>query len=180
MSTQGENRRITGQLVMVALGMFAFGFLLVPIYDVFCEITGLNGKTNTQPAAAAEILAREANEDRRVTVQFMVNAQGPWEFNAPVKSMQVQPGKMYGADFYARNLTDHARVAQAIPSVAPNIAAKYFVKTECFCFEQQEFQAGESKDMPMRFIVDPDLPSDVETITLSYTFYATDQLVVLD
>ena len=110
----------------------------------------------------------------------MLSSRGQWEFTAPVRRMEVQPGRMYGADFIATNLTGHAQVAQAIPSVAPGIAAKYFIKTECFCFDQQQFDANERKEMPMRFVVDPDLPADVETITLSYTFYSIDRTASLD
>lgn len=170
MSNERDNatRRTTVQLLLIAVGAFGFAFLLVPLYDVICEVTGLNGKTNASPVAAVE--SGEA-VDRKVRVEFVLSRQGQWEFGAPVMSMEVQPGKMYGAEFFAENLASQPQVAQAIPSVAPSIAAKYFIKTECFCFDQQMFAAGERKEMPMRFIVDPDLPADVETITLSYTFY---------
>lgn len=171
------NRRTTWQLLAVAVGAFGFAFLLVPIYDVLCEVTGLNGKTNTSPAAATE---RVVDETRFVTVEFIVSKQGPWAFGAPVARMKVQPGKMYGADFFAENLTQHPQVAQAVPSVSPSLAARYFIKTECFCFDQQQFAAGERKDMPVRFIVDPDLPADVETITLSYTLFGLTRTASLD
>lgn len=165
---ENQNRRTTIQLLLIAVGAFGFAFALVPLYDVICEVTGLNGKTNSAPAAVNEV---DDAEERLVRVEFVLSKQGQWEFGAPVMAMEVQPGKMYGADFFATNLTNQPQVAQAIPSVAPSIAAKYFIKTECFCFDQQMFAAGERKEMPMRFIVDPDLPADVETITLSYTFY---------
>lgn len=174
--SDNANRRTGVQLVLVALGAFGFAFLLVPLYDVICEVTGLNGKTNSAPAQIGE---RDVPEDRLVRVEFVLSKQGQWDFTAPVKRMEVQPGKMYGADFIAENLTGLPQVAQAIPSVAPGIAAKYFIKTECFCFDQQHFAAGERKEMPMRFIVDPDLPADVETITLSYTFYSIDRTASL-
>lgn len=169
--------RVTWQLLLIAVGAFGFAFLLVPLYDVLCEVTGLNGKTNARPVAAAE--SKNA-EERLVTVEFVLSKHGQWEFGAPVRRMQVQPGKMYGADFFATNLTSLPQVAQAVPSVAPSVAAKYFIKTECFCFDQQQFAAGERKDMPVRFIVDPDLPADVETITLSYTFYGIDRVASTD
>lgn len=175
-SNDKANRRTTAQLVLVAVGAFAFAFLLVPLYDVICEVTGLNGKTNS---SAAEVVAGAVQDDRVVRVEFILSKHGQWDFSAPVKRMEVQPGKMYGAEFIAENLTGVAQVAQAIPSVAPGIAAKYFIKTECFCFDQQHFAAGERKEMPMRFIVDPDLPADVETITLSYTFYSIDRTASL-
>ena len=165
---ENATRRTTIQLILVAVGAFGFAFLLVPLYDVICEVTGLNGKPNAAPVAANE--STDAVE-RKVRVEFVLSKQGQWEFTAPVMSMEVQPGRMYGADFFATNLAQQPQLAQAIPSVAPSIAAKYFIKTECFCFDQQMFAGGERKEMPMRFIVDPDLPADVETITLSYTFY---------
>lgn len=178
MEAQGkdQNRRTVIQLLVAAAGAFGFAFLLVPLYDVLCDITGLNGKTNSAPVD----VAMQVQEDRRVEVQFMLSTRGQWEFNAPVMRMEVQPGKMYSADFFATNLTDHPQLAQAIPSVAPGIAAKYFIKTECFCFNQQHFAANERKEMPVRFIVDPDLPADVETITLAYTFYSIDRTASLD
>ncbi len=169
------NRRTTIQLLLVAVGAFGFAFLLVPLYDVICEVTGLNGKTNSAPVD----VAAQTVQDRTVRVEFVLSKQGQWEFTAPVMRMDVHPGKMYGADFFAKNLTGQPQVAQAIPSVAPGLAAKYFIKTECFCFDQQQFAAGEGKEMPMRFIVDPDLPADVETITLSYTFYSIDRTASL-
>lgn len=171
------NQRTLKQLLLVAVGAFGFAFLLVPLYDVICEVTGLNGKTNSSPAEFAE---RAPRNDRKVRVEFVLDTQGQWEFTAPVKRMEVQPGKMYATDFFAKNLTQHDQVAQAIPSVAPGLAAKYFIKTECFCFDQQQFLAGEGKDMPVRFIVDPDLPEDIETITLSYTFYSINRTASLD
>lgn len=175
-SNAGNTKRTTLQLLLVAVGAFGFAFALVPLYDVICDITGLNGKTNSSPAVVAEM----APQDRLVRVEFVVSTQGQWEFEAPVARMEVQPGKMYAADFFAKNLTDHAQVAQAVPSVSPGIAARYFVKTECFCFDQQQFAAGEGKEMPVRFIVDPDLPADVETITLSYTFFSVNRTASLD
>ncbi len=171
-----ENNLTVRQLLLIAVGMFGFAFLLVPLYDIICEVTGLNGKVNSSPVAMAE----NVQQDRQVKVEFLVSKEGQWEFTRPEPSMSVHPGKMYAADFYAKNLTGSGQIAQAIPSVSPSIAAKYFIKTECFCFDQQEFAAGEAKDMPVRFIVHPDLPADVETITLSYTLYPIDQVASRD
>lgn len=167
-----DSSRTVRQLLLVAVGMFGFGFLLVPLYDVFCEVTGLNGKTNSAPVAVSE----QVVENREVEVEFIVSSRGGFDFAPPQPRMSVKPGKMYAADFFAKNLRQMPRVAQAVPSVSPAIAARYFIKTECFCFDQQQFGAGEGKDMPVRFIVDPDLPVDVETITLSYTLYPVDQV----
>jgi len=167
-----DSKSLARRLVFLAVAMFGFGFLLVPIYDAFCEITGLGGKTNS--IAATEV-ATEVEQDREINLEFVttVNQYAPWEFHSQVKEMTVHPGGMYEAIFIARNLTDKAKIAQAVPSVAPAIAAKHFRKLECFCFTSQEFAPGEEKEMPVRFIVDSDLPDYIDTITLSYTFFDT-------
>ena len=169
---------LTGKLLVMAVAMFGFGFLLVPIYDVFCEITGLNGKTTNYAEAASEA----PDLDRLVTVEFTgtVNQGGPWEFRPEQARMQVHPGKLYATTFYARNLADANVAGQAVPSVTPGQAAAYFRKTECFCFTRQEFAGGEARDMPLRFIVDPDLPQHVETVTLAYTMFATATVAAAD
>lgn len=160
----------------MACAMFAFGFLLVPIYDVFCRITGIGGKVETTKAvvSAADITA----EDRLITVEFVgnVNEYAPWEFRPAIASMEVHPGRLYDATFIARNLTDRNLVGQAVPSVAPGQANRYFQKTECFCFTEQRFEAGEGRDMPVVFFIDPELPDHLETVTLSYTFFAQDRV----
>ena len=165
-----RNRRAARFLAIVTLGMFAFGFALVPIYDVFCEITGLNGKTGRVEAAA---LDNQVDHGRDITVQFVTSVNGAlqWEFAAQTAQMTVHPGGVYEAFFTARNVANTASVGQAVPSVSPNTAAAHFNKTECFCFTRQAFAAGESKLMPVRFVVDRDLPEQVRTITLSYTFF---------
>ena len=170
-----SNRRILAILLGLTAGMFAFGYALVPMYNVICEVTGLNGKTGRLSEQAAAAVGVDRN--RTVTVEFIttVNENMPWEFHGEVKKMTVHPGEISQASFYAKNNADHAIVGQAIPSVSPGTAAKYFNKTECFCFSQQTLQAGEAKDMPVRFIVDPRLPDDIHTITLSYTFFDTDR-----
>ena len=163
-------QRTALRLLAVVAAMFAFGFLLVPLYDVLCEVTGFNGKTAGQYTPAAPM---EVREDRLVTVQFLASNNGamPWAFRPKVRSMQVHPGRLYATDFHARNVTGRAMVAQAVPSVTPFRAAAYLHKTECFCFEQQRLRAGESMDMPLRFIVDAALPEDVRSLTLSYTLF---------
>jgi len=171
---QREALQLTGRLVLLAVAMFGFGFLLVPLYDAFCEITGFGGRTN-QTAAVVE---ENADTSREIRLEFVttVNEYAPFEFEAELPGMIVNPGGMYEAIFVARNLTDRDMVAQAVPSVAPAQAARYFKKLECFCFSQQEFGPGEEKDMPVRFIVDSDLPDFIDTITLSYTFFDTARL----
>lgn len=151
--------------------MFGFGFALVPLYDVFCEITGFGGRTNTESVAVEE--APDLSREIRVEFVTTVNSYAPFEFDADLNSMTVHPGKMYFATFTARNMTENDKVAQAVPSVAPVAAAEHFVKIECFCFNSQEFTANEEKAMPLQFIVDPDLPDYVDTITLQYTFFDT-------
>lgn len=165
-----RNRRTARHLAVLTLAMFAFGFALVPLYDVFCEITGLNGKTGRVEAAA---LDNQVDFNRDITVQFVTSVNGTlqWEFAPQQSQITVHPGGVYEAFFTARNISGVATVGQAVPSVSPNTAAAHFNKTECFCFTRQEFAAGESKLMPVRFIVDRDLPDQVRTITLSYTFF---------
>ncbi|MEJ2255878.1 MAG: cytochrome c oxidase assembly protein [Woeseiaceae bacterium] len=168
---QQENRSLVGSLLILAVAMFGFGFALVPLYDVFCEITGFGGRTNTEAVAVEEA----PDLDREIRIEFMttVNSYAPFEFAADADSMTVHPGKMYFATFTAKNLAGADKVAQAVPSVVPVAAAEHFIKIECFCFNNQEFAADEEKAMPVQFIVDPDLPDYVDTITLQYTFYDT-------
>ena len=149
--------------------MFAFGFLLVPLYDVFCEVTGFGGRTSD----SADVAAEAPDLTRTVRIEFVttVNAYAPWTFNADVDSMTVHPGKMYFATFTAHNMSGIDKVAQAVPSVAPSVAAEHFKKIECFCFSAQEFAPNDARAMPLQFIVDPELPAYVDTITLSYTFF---------
>ena len=121
---------------------------------------------------------RSGRVERWVTVQFDggVNSKLPWAFRPEQLSMRVHPGRQYEAKYFAQNTSDHPIVGNAVPSLAPARASGYFSKTECFCFTAQTLAAGESRDMPVRFIVDPALPEDVGTITLSYTFYKNDAL----
>lgn len=163
------------RLLALAVGMFAFGFALVPLYDAFCEVTGFGGRTNTEAATG---VATVADETREVTLEFVttVNQYAPWEFHAELAGMTVHPGGIYEAYFVATNLTDHHKTAQAVPSVAPQAAAAYFKKLDCFCFTSQEFMPNEEKRMPVRFVIDSDLPEYVDTITLSYTFFDTARL----
>lgn len=173
-----SNAALTGRLLVLAVAMFGFGFALVPLYDVFCEITGFGGRTN---ATAAEVVERpDLTREIRIEFNTQLNEYAPWEFVPDADSMIVNPGKMYFATFTAKNLTDTEMVGQAVPSVAPVSASKHFKKIDCFCFENQEFAANEERAMPLQFIVDPDLPEFVDTITLQYTFYDTVQLTATD
>ena len=167
---RSANRRLGLKLVLVTVVMFGFGYALVPLYDIICEVTGLNGRTADGPADVTGVVV---DEERTLTVQFMatVAVDAPWEFRPAVSKMEVHPGRTYQTTFFARNLVDQPRIARASPSVAPPRAARYFNKTECFCFTLQQFAPGEGKDMPLAFSVSPDVPSDVATLTLSYTFF---------
>lgn len=158
------------KLLAVVLGMFCFGFLLVPIYDVICDVTGLNGKTGDQYVVSER---PAVDETRWVTVQFTTsnNADMPWEFSPSEVKMKVRPGEMHGTYFVAKNNTNQRMVAQAVPSVAPFSVAQYFHKTECFCFNQQVLEPGESVEMPLKFFVDADIPERVSKLTLSYTLF---------
>lgn len=171
--TGQANRNTVKRLVVVTVAMFGFGFALVPLYDVFCDITGLNGKTGR--IGQEQALTTSVDKQRVVTVEFItsVNEELPWEFRPVVRKMKVHPGEIGEAVFLVRNRSDADIVGQAVPSVVPGKAARYFNKTECFCFTRQPLKAGESKEMPMRFVVDPQLPKGITTLTLSYTFFDT-------
>lgn len=165
------NTRTALRLGGCVLVMFGFGYALVPIYDVFCDITGLNGKTGELSAAEAAAITPEPG--RTVTVEFDTNVNGqlPWAFRPLQQSVQVYPGQLGSAMFVAQNDSGRTVVGQAVPSVAPAKASPYFNKTECFCFTQQTLAPGERREMPIRFVVDPQIPRDVRTLTLSYTFF---------
>ena len=156
--------------MFVVIGMFGFGFALVPLYDVFCDLTGINGKTGDQIALSDGM---KVDDSRVVEVEFVasLNANMPWEFRPVQHSVKVHPGEPTRIEYVAVNRTDRAIVGQAVPSVAPGRAAEYFQKTECFCFTEQKLEAGEEKQMPVIFVVDPNLPEDVSQLALSYTFF---------
>lgn len=164
---------IIGLLVMTA-GSFAFGWALVPLYSVFCRLAGVgNAEARSGPSFATETV----DPNREITIEFVADpaSVGSYEFRPKIASMRIHPGKLYDTGFYAKNLTTVASVAQAVPSISPTVAARYFHKTQCFCFSPQHFGIGEGRDMPVRFIVDPALPPNVDKITLAYTFYDTTQ-----
>jgi len=165
------------KLVTVSIAMFAFVFVvMVPLYDVLCDALGINGKTSNE---AYTSVAAQVDQDRLVTIQFVAtNNHGmPWEFHPTTNVMKVNPGAVNDTVFFARNPLPNAMVAQAIPSVSPARAAEYFHKTECFCFNQQPLDGDTSTEMPLQFIVDQDLPSDIRTITLSYTIFDVTDMV---
>lgn len=164
------------KLVTASVVMFGFGFAMVPLYDVFCEVTGIRSSSTSQ--AASEPMALETDYDRTVTIEFAasVNRDGVWEFKPEETRMQVHPGKLYTTHYLATNLGREDRIGHAVPSVAPVGATRYLKKVECFCFDEQRFAGEESKRMPVLFYVDPELPENIGTVTLAYSFYAQDQL----
>jgi cytochrome c oxidase assembly protein subunit 11 len=173
-----------GKMVVVAIGAFALTFALVPLYRIACEkVFGIRLERTAAPgsesgAGSGVQDAKAAPAKRVVTVQFDggVNSKLPWDFTPNQVTMQVVPGEQYETTYHARNTADRTVVGSAVPSVAPARASGYFSKTECFCFTAQTLKAGETREMPVRFIVDPNLPADVKTITLSYTFFKNDAL----
>lgn len=176
-NAEQKNTRLVKILVLVGIAMFGFGYALVPIYNVLCDITGINGKTNAQ--AVAEVAYR-VDKSREVKVEFLttLNELTPLLFWVETNSMKVYPGQYYTVNFYAENKTDKTIVVRAIDSISPGLTKDYFKKTVCFCFSQQTFKPHERKTMPVRFVVTPDLPMQYKTITLSYTFFDNTELSV--
>jgi len=163
------NRRTALRLGVVGLAMFGFGFALVPLYDVLCEVTGLNGKTGRLGTA----VARDVPAERWVTVEFTGTVMSglPWEFGPTVNKIRVRPGEPVTITYKAHNTAAESIDGQAVPSVTPGRAAAHFKKIECFCFSRQTLAAGQEKVMPVQFVVDPALPEEIGTITLSYAFF---------
>ena len=170
MTVQTSNAKVIGRLLLLVVAMFGFGFALVPLYDVFCDVTGLNGKTGDRVEFSE---APVIDHSRLVKVQFVANLNEsmPWKFKPLTRSIEVHPGKPTTIEYVAKNSTRHPITGQAVPSVSPGLAAAYFQKTECFCFTEQTLAAGEEKRMPVKFIVDSSLPEDINELTLSYTFF---------
>ena len=168
------NRKLVRALLVMTAGAFAFGWALVPLYDVLCRAAGIG---NAEAKAGRSVVREAIDPNREITIEFLAEpaSLGSFDFRPQAASMRVHPGKLYDTQFHAENLTRTASVAQAVPSISPTGTAKYFHKTECFCFSPQKFAAGEGRDMPVRFIVDPGLPSNVDKHTLAYTIYDTTQ-----
>jgi len=175
MRLQRENLRMVGKLGVIALGMFAFGYALVPLYKAICEVTGINILALSErevPGAKLKLPANtQVDTSRLITVEFDVNTRGPWDFKPERRSMQVHPGQLSTVMYEFQNIQNRTMAAQAIPSYAPRQAAQHFNKLECFCFTQYTLAPGEKKAWPVAFVIDPRLPKDVTTITLSYTFF---------
>jgi len=174
MAIGAENRKMVGKLAVVAAGMFAFGYALIPIYKHICELTGINilalGEKQV-PGGSTAAANSQVDRTRTITVEFDANARGPWMFKPAQASIQVHPGELATVMYEFQNVQDRRMAAQAIPSYAPRNAAAHFNKLECFCFNQYTLEPGEKKQWPVAFVIDPRLPKDVKTITLSYTFF---------
>lgn len=165
-----SNAKILWPVALVVVGMFGFGFALVPLYDVFCELTGLNGKVKSEAQAD---FAYPVDTSRWVTVEFVatVNGSMPLGFRAETTKLKVHPGEYRNVKFYGSNQSDKPLVGRAIPSIAPGWATQFLHKTECFCFSEQSFEPHAEREMPVRFVIDPALPDTVADLTLSYTFF---------
>ena len=174
MGLKRENLKMVGKLGVITLGMFAFGYALVPLYKAICEATGINVLALTErtvPGAQPKVLNTQVDRSRTITVEFDVNARGPWHFKPAVRTLQVHPGELTTVLYEFQNIQNRTMAAQAIPSYAPTQAASHFNKLECFCFTQYTLAPGEKKEWPVAFVIDPKLSKDVTTITLSYTFF---------
>ncbi|WP_344763156.1 cytochrome c oxidase assembly protein [Actimicrobium antarcticum] len=165
------NGQMLGKLLLIAILMFGFGYSLVPLYKRICELTGSNVLSTQESSAASAVRNTQIDTSRYVTVEFDGNAQGPWRFRPTISSLRVHPGELANVVYEVVNKQSRAINAQAIPSYAPQEAASYFKKLECFCFKQQTLGPNEARQMPVSFYVDPALPKNVTTITLSYTFF---------
>jgi cytochrome c oxidase assembly protein subunit 11 len=174
MARSAENRKMVRKLAVVAAGMFVFGYALIPLYKHICELTGINilalGEKQV-PGGSSAGANSQVDASRTITVEFDANARGPWSFKPEKSTLQVHPGELATVMYEFQNTQDRTMSAQAIPSYAPRQAAAHFNKIECFCFNQYTLAPGEKKQWPVAFVIDPKLPKDVKTITLSYTFF---------
>ena len=171
MSEKTANKPLALRLAVAAVAMFGFGFALVPLYDIFCEITGIRIPIEAQDAASI-VEARQPG--REITLEFLASTNGsaPWEFEPASDTLTVNIGKLGETTYFAKNLSNRELIGVATPDIRPAEAGRYFRKVECFCFNEQEFAAGEARDLGVRFFVEPDLPAHIDTITLSYTMFA--------
>lgn len=167
--SDSPDRHLAWKVAGLGLAMFAFGFALVPLYDVFCAVTGFGGKT----ASAAAVVAEQPDRSRTVRVEFLASVPRgvPFTLEPEVSHMEVHPGRLYETHYRARNLTGSPLTAQAVPSVAPGAAARYFNKAECFCFTSQQFAPHEELTLKLSFMVAAGLPAHVDTLSLSYTYF---------
>jgi cytochrome c oxidase assembly protein subunit 11 len=169
-----DNWRMVGKLSLVVLMMFGFGYALVPLYDAICTALGINVLSLSERqhvVKAGDLKNTQVDYSRKITIEFDANARGPWDFKPAVSHLEVHPGELATVMYEFRNVQPKTMAAQAIPSYAPKQATAHFNKLECFCFNEYTLAAGEVKQWPVVFVIDPKLPKDVKTITLSYTFF---------
>ncbi len=179
MNLRGANLQMLGKLAVISVGMFGFGYALIPIYKHICELTGVNILALSEKdipgqsarATASSVANTQVDKSRLITVEFDANARGPWQFKPEKRAVQVHPGELTTVVYEFQNVQNRTMAAQAIPSYAPKQAASHFNKLECFCFNQYTLAPGEKKQWPVAFVIDPKLSKDVTTITLSYTFF---------
>jgi len=173
-NSNNDNPKIIKKLLLLVVAMFGFGFALVPLYDVFCDVTGVNGKTGGKVTFKTVPIV---DKSRLIKVTFLasLNESMPWSFKPQQSFIEVHPGVPTTIKYIAKNISNKTIVGQAVPSVMPGLAAAYFQKTECFCFTQQALKAGEEKLMPVTFIIDSGLSKDINEIALSYTFFISKQ-----
>ncbi|MGF1749252.1 cytochrome c oxidase assembly protein [Vibrio cionasavignyae] len=168
---QASNKKLIAILCAAVIGMFGFGFALVPLYDVMCDVLGINGKTNT--VSAVQPVGMQIDTSRTIRVEFMahINPDMPWAFTPQQVVMDVHPGQVIQTAYMATNNATQPLVGQAVPSVSPGLGAAYFNKIECFCFNQQPLEASAQAEMPLIFYIEPDVPESIHTLTLSYTLF---------
>jgi cytochrome c oxidase assembly protein subunit 11 len=166
-----DNLRMVGKLLVVTVVMFGFGFALVPLYEKICQITGLNQLTKRDRQAEEFARNTQVDTSRKIVVEFDANGRGAWQFRPETNAVEVHPGELVTVVYDLVNTNQVPTTGQAIPSYAPQVSGQYFHKLECFCFEQQELAGNETRKFPVVFVLDPKLPKDVNTITLSYTFF---------
>lgn len=176
---ESKNLRVLGVSSLVVVAMFGFGFALIPLYNVFCDVLGINGSyqsiedgTYNASAETERALANGVDKSRTVTMQFMVtrNKDLDLDFRALTKKLTLNPGEIKEVNFYVKNRTNKKLVVQAIPDITPNLAKKYLAKIECFCFRQQTLEPGEERNMPLRFVVNSAIPNEIPVLTMTYRF----------
>jgi len=166
-----RNLPMLGKLALFALMMFGFGWAMIPLYEAICEVTGINNLTRRDESAESFARSTQVDTSRTVRIEFDANRHGPWRFKPAVHSLEVHPGQLATVEYELVNTADQTKAGQAIPSYAPEIGGRYFRKLECFCFQQQTLAGNETRRFPVVFVIDPKLPAEVTTITLSYTFF---------
>ena len=166
-----RNLPMLGRLALFALMMFGFGWAMIPLYNAICEVTGINNLTKRDESAEAFAKSTQVDASRTVRIEFDANRHGPWQFKPAMRTLDVHPGELATVEYELVNTADETKAGQAIPSYAPEIGGRYFHKLECFCFQQQTLAGKETRRFPVVFVIDPKLPEDVNTITLSYTFF---------